>query len=263
MFTRTKQRRERFKYGLVTFAASLMMGAVMAPAALQAQNVTFAGVETVAASGLGTVYGLAQDQAGNLYVSVPDLTGTTAGLVLKIPSGTNTPVRLPGSWYQPEGLYLDQTGTLWVADSAQLNIQKISPTGSVSPFASTLNPLPVSVTLDSAGNVYACDIATSQLDEFSPSGKLLNFLGLFATMCSSATVSPGNVVYIAYPGSGLLNNAADCCNVTFSGLDLTDVKMDGAGNIWVVARGSGTIREQTPPASRRLSKPDSVGPSIC
>jgi len=99
-------------------------------------------------------------------------------------NGTGTAAR----FNYPRGLAIDSTGTIYVADSLNHAIRKISPTGVVSTFAgggtSTLGVAgsaedvgtnarfrnPTAVTVDSAGNVYVADTGNNRIRKITPDG---------------------------------------------------------------------------------------------
>lgn len=108
--------------------------------------------------------GAASDSAGNLYVTEPGLNIvrkiTPAGVV-SVLAGT---VGIAGSsdgpaaqalFSNPTGLAVDSAGNVWVADTGNSSIRKISSTGVVSTWLGSLSVSALAV--DGSGNVYADD----------------------------------------------------------------------------------------------------------
>ena len=142
---------------------------------------------------------IAMDSAGNLFV-----TERWNHCVVKVsPAGTNwvvSPVAgLPGQsgsaegtntdarFYFPEGIAVDRSGSLFVADTENYTIRKITPDGTnwiVSTIAGTagrngsadgagqdaLFYNPYSITLNPDGNVYIADAANQMIRRLAPSG---------------------------------------------------------------------------------------------
>ena len=69
-------------YKLAALATGLLFGTLLAPAALHAQSVSFAGVQTtVPASGLTSPTAVAVDAAGDVFIA------DASGFVIKVPAG--------------------------------------------------------------------------------------------------------------------------------------------------------------------------------
>ncbi|HND61621.1 MAG TPA: hypothetical protein PLB90_09105 [Opitutaceae bacterium] len=198
------------------------------------------------------------DAAGNLY-----LTDTTAGTgllqrnsytVRKItPDGTVT--TLAGTFGQsgdaegqgaaarfqyPTGIAVDRAGNVYVADTGNRVIRKITPTGFVTTFAGThyldssaqmadgLGPaarfyFPKSLAMDSAGTLFVGD--NSAIRKITPDGMVTTLAG---------NVGGG------YPATKDGNGA----NANFSGI--AGLAVDSAGNVYVSESGGNVIRKVTP-----------------
>jgi sugar lactone lactonase YvrE len=167
---------------------------------------TFAGYIGIPGSvdGVGTnarfiePQGIAIDSLGNLYVSdnntirkiAPDGTVTTIAGVYGISGtadGTGTAARFEG----PTGVAVDGQGNVFVADSDNNTIRKVTPSGVVTTVAgqagvlgsadgSAANALfssPKGIAVDGIGNIFVSDNANSTIREILPSGAVITVAG--------------------------------------------------------------------------------------
>ena len=70
----------------------------------------------------------------------------------------------------PEGLAFDASGNLYVANSYGNTIDKITPGGVVSVFASTGLNYPECLAFDSSGNLYVTILAQQHIESSTPGG---------------------------------------------------------------------------------------------
>lgn len=142
--------------------------------------------------------GVAVDASGNVYVSD---TGnqkirkiSTTGIVSTI-AGNGTVGKTDGvgssaSFNYPEGLVVDASGNIYVADTNNSVIRKITPTGTVSTYAgdgtagsvngSSITArfnYPQGVTVDASGNVYVADTRNNMIRKITPAGVVSTFAG--------------------------------------------------------------------------------------
>lgn len=157
--------------------------------------------------------GIAVDAAGNVYVA-----DTTNNLIRKItPAGVvSTLAGVVGvsGWQdgsgallnQPGGLAVDASGNLYVADTANSVIRKITPAGQVSTLAglSTIGGLkdgtgsgawfnqPRAVAVDGSGNIYVADAGNAALRKITPAGVVTTLALTAAPISSGGTGSTGS-----------------------------------------------------------------------
>jgi DNA-binding beta-propeller fold protein YncE len=92
-----------------------------------------------------------------------------------------------GQFGLPDGIAVDNGGTVWVADGANNRVQRFSSNGRFREFKALrrqhrssapgrLN-LPYDVAPDALGNVYVADTHNHRIQEFSPTGKLIRKWG--------------------------------------------------------------------------------------
>ena len=192
--------------------------------------------------------GIAIDSAGNLYVAdtanhiirkitTANIVSTLAGKALYSGSadGTGSTARFGGPW----GLAVDAAGNVFVADSGNHTIRKITPAGVVTTLAGSAGKkglvdgsgasarfsLPAGVAVDSAGNIYVADRGNNAIRKISPSGSV-------STLAGSATAGSTDGVGAA---------------ARFS--TPTGVALDRLGNVYVSDSDNATIRMITPSGS--------------
>jgi sugar lactone lactonase YvrE len=215
---------------------------------------TFAGLAGSLGSGDGTgsaasftsPQGVAVDSAGNVYVAdtgnytirkiTPSgVVSTFAGLARNSGSadGTGSAAR----FFQPAGVAVDGSGNVYVADSGNYTIRKITSAGLVSTLAGVARSLgsadgtgnaarfnnPFGVAVDSAGNVYVADTNNSTIRKITPSGVVSTLAGLAGSSGSADGVS-GAARFFQPAG----------------------VAVDSTGNVYVADTINNTIREITP-----------------
>lgn len=160
-------------------------------------------------------YGVAADSSGNVFVadtynhSIRKITPagvvtTLAGSGLRRETGAPQYYGLAGSadgladlarfWY-PEGIAIDSSGTLYVADTNNQTIRKISPAGLVSTLAGMAGvegsadgigsaarfQYPLGICLDAGGNVYVADTDNQTIRKITPAGIVSTIAGLSGT----------------------------------------------------------------------------------
>ena len=179
---------------------------------------TLAGVANQAGSddGVGSAarfdspYGIATDPSGNVFVAdrnqtirkiTPDgVVSTFAGAALQ--SGSADGAGAAARFADPSGLATDSAGNVYVADSTNCTIRKITPAGVVSTLAGA--PLtigfedgvasaarfysPNDVAVDAAGNVYVADYSNNAIRRITPDGTVTTVAG--AVRASGVRLGP-------------------------------------------------------------------------
>ncbi|MDO8542331.1 MAG: hypothetical protein Q7S40_17975 [Opitutaceae bacterium] len=270
---------------------------------------TFAGVTRTSGSNDGAAsearfnnpFGLAFGRDGNLYVadrgnhtlrriSPAGAVTTVAGLAGT--SGATDGVGADARFFGPAGITSDADGNIYLADSSNYTIRKITPDGIVSTLAGsprlggTLNgtgsaarfSLPYGVALDSSGNVYVADSNNDTIRRITPAGVVTTFAGAadqrgsvngtgsaarFFTPTAIAA-SPGGSLYVADTLNHSIRRITPAAVVTtFSGpggnFGNTDgpgtaarfnyahgLGPDGDGNLFITDTRNSSIRMVTP-----------------
>ncbi len=249
--------------GLLAFAV-IMVGAV----AVSAQNnyttpyaiTTFAGkagvLEVKDGSGTNAHFiapiDIAIDSQGNLFVTeslrTDDERNVLTGNVVRKITATGMVTTFAGSpgvvgsadgngtaarFNSPCGIAIDQSDNLYIADSENSTIRKITPAGVVTTFAgmpgqegsddgvagtARFNE-PLGVAVDEAGNVYVADHDNNTIRKITPSGVVTTLAGKAGE--SDATIDgTGSQARFFYP---------------------IDVALDSAGNVYVTEDGSDEV----------------------
>jgi sugar lactone lactonase YvrE len=175
------------------------------PTTVYGQVSTLAGSGTSGASdGFGTSasfklpFGVAVDATGNVYVGdfynnkirKISLLGAVTTLSGSGIAGATDGVGIAASFNHPSGVALDASGNIYVSDTGNNKIRKISPSGVVTTLAgsgtagatdgvgiaASFNS-PIGVSVNAAGNVYVADANSNKIRKISPSGAVTTLAG--------------------------------------------------------------------------------------
>ncbi len=204
---------------------------------------TFAGAALGGAAdtlGFNGPSGVVADAAGNIYV-----VDSGNNLVWKIkPGGTenvlagngsagalNGPA-LMASFNAPYAIAIDAEGNLYISDSGNNMIRKISTAGNVTTLAGSGSAgsangtgasasfnNPCGIAVDGAGNVYVCDASNEMIRKISPAGQVANLAG------------------------GGLTGLANGTGITARFNNPVGLAFDAEGNLYVADSGNQVIRE--------------------
>jgi sugar lactone lactonase YvrE len=186
---------------------------------------------------------LVADSGGNLYVvergaskirkiSPAGVVTTFAGNIIP---GSIDGIGTKASFLGPSGLTIDASGNLYIADTGNNKIRKISPVGVVTTVAGTgvggsvdgdrsqaSFLAPTDVAVDGSGNLYVADISNNKIRKINPSGTVSTFAG--------------SGIEGSMDGVGVLASFHYPRNIT----------IDKVGNLYVSEWGSRKIRKISP-----------------
>jgi len=192
-------------------------------------------------SDLNLPCGVAVDSSGNVYIAdlvnnlVEKVTPTGTLSIIAGTGNPGTPTEGPATssdLQYPQGVAVDSSGNVYIADTSNNLVEKVTPSGTLSIIAGTGNrgaptegPATSSdlwstqgVAVDSSGNVYIADYGNSLIEKVTPGGTLSIIAGngnfdppTAGPATSSALYGPAGVavdssgnVYIADTGNNLV-----------------------------------------------------------
>jgi len=201
--------------------------------------------------------GIAVDSAGNVYVadisadvvrriSAAGTITTVAGTGTAGFSGDNGPAQA-AQLNAPTAVALDGNGNLYIADSGNSAIRKVSGgvittiagsgvAGYANDNSDAVNALlnvPQGVATDTAGNVYIADTLNNRIRKIAGNGIITTVAGNGLTSYSGDNVG----------GTGVVKTSGDGGPATQSSVDFpTGVAVDAAGNLYIADYGNSAIR---------------------
>jgi len=193
-------------------------------------------------------YGAAVDANGNVYVAdrfVYTIRKVTpSGVVTTLAgkagfSGSTDGTGSAARFSQPSGVAVDGNGNVYVADTNNYTIRKVTPAGVVTTLAGSAGNFgstdgtgsaarfnqPGDVTVDVNGNIYVADTGNHTIRKVTPAGVVTTLAGS-AGMTGSAD-GTGSAARFNFPGG---------------------VAVDGNGNVYVSDSENFTLRKITPAA---------------
>lgn len=208
--------------------------------------------------------GITIDPAGNLYVA--DFGNDTirkitpAGIVSTIAGtrGITGTTDGPGSvalFSAPNGITIDTAGNLFVTDSDNSTIRKITPSGVVSTIAGkagkagTVDGIgtaaefsyPQGITMDSSGNLFVADSTSNAIRKIAPDGTVTTLSGTTPENIDGV----GSAAKFNFPTGIIVNNATG--NLYISDQNNNDIRLGISG-----ASGTNTITIKTQPVSQSV-----------
>jgi len=190
--------------------------------------------------------GVATDSAGNVYVAdLGNLTIrkiTPEGVVTTLAGaagvyGSNDGTGAAARFHEPRSVATDNAGNVYVADTGNDTIRKITPEGTVTTLAGTTGMqdsidgmgaaarfnFPYGVATDNAGNVYVADTGNDTIRKITPARVVTTSAGMAGA--AGSTDASGAAARFNHP---------------------TGAATDSTGNVYVADFGNVTIRKITP-----------------
>ncbi len=191
-------------------------------------------------------YGVAVDSSGNIFVADTNnhtiRKVTPAGVVTTLAGlagsdGSTDGTSSAARFTNPNGVAVDGNGNVYVADTANYTIRKITPTGVVTTLAGLAGDAgsadgtgstarftnPTGIAVDSGGNVYVADSGNDTIRKITPAGLVTTLAG--TAQISGSADGTGSAARFLFPNG---------------------IAADSSGNVYVADTGNCTIRKITP-----------------
>ena len=222
----------------------------------------------------GTVWGIGADAAGNTYLASSDLNSVfrlnPSGLVIRI-AGTTWPgfsgdggPAASAQLNDPRGVASDAAGNIFIADSRNARIRKVSPDGLVStvagaggccfsgdggPAVNAQFETPFAVAVDGAGNLFVADIYGSRVRKISSSGIISTIAG-DGSYNFSGDGGPASAAQLHAPTGVAVDPAGNLFIADYCNQRIRKVSVDGT--IATFAGGGARTGDGIPATEARL-----------
>ena len=227
---------------VTTLAGGSMNGGGMGGQDGTGSAASFSSPQGIAADRFGTVY-VADTMNNKIRKITPmGVVTTLAGGGMNMgPNMGQDGTGSAASFSNPQGIAVDGNGTVYVADTMNNKIRKITPAGVVTTLAGGGSEMggtigqdgtgtaatfsrPAGISVDGSGNLYVCDRDSNKIRKITPTGVV-------------TTIAGGSM-----NGGGMGQDGAGT-TASFSGPE--GVAVDGAGNIYVADTMNSKIRKIT------------------
>ena len=188
------------------------------------------------------------------YNSVNNLVTTIAGT--NVAGYADTSPSIDAKFNLPQGVAVSSDGNIYIADTSNNYIRKVTPQGVVTTLAGGVgvfnNPAAVAVAKD--GNIYVADSSNNLIKKVTPQGVVTTFAGgagVFNNPRGILVAKDGNI-YVADSNNNLIKKITPQGVVTtFAGgagvfNNPIGIAIDDNGNIYVADSGNNSIKKITP-----------------
>lgn len=215
---------------------------------------------------LGTIWGVATDSTGNVYLSSSDLNSVfrldSAGQLTVVAgdgragySGDGG-LAIAAQINAPRGLAVDAADNLFIADTGNGRVRKVSPDGVITtPSGATELHGPFSVAVDGSGDIFVAEFDGNQVRKISPAGAVTSVAGS-GIQGFSGDSGPAVEAQLYVPIGVAVDNAGNLYIDDYGNARIRRVSSDGT--ITTVAGGGQSRDERVPATDAQLLYPLSV-----
>ncbi len=214
--------------------------------------------------------GIAVDGAGNLYVAdsrnhrIRKI--TPAGVVTTVADGAPGPFAdgtgTAAAFNQPMGLAAEADGTVYVADTMNHRIRKVTPGGEVTTVAGSGSPTfadgagaaasfnqPQGVAVDSTGTLYVADTMNSRIRKIAP-------VGTIGELRVTWSAPAGAIVNVYVATANAAEQPTRSCNTATLSCTITGLTSGVEYTITVTATNAAGTSPASPPRRQRRTETD-------
>ena len=191
----------------------------------------------------------------NFSTAGESVNGSAGSFTIPVTLSGGTPTISPfaSGINEPAGMAFGPDGDLYVADGEDHTVDKVTPAGQVTTFASgfpgsDVFATPSDLAFNSKGDLFVADSVETTLSEVSPSGQVTTFASGFDEPDSLVFDSAGNL-YVANAGKNTVSKVTPAGKVTTfaTGLNAPNaMAIDSAGNLFVSSGEVDTVYKITP-----------------
>ena len=188
---------------------------------------------------------------GTASVIVSDLYGGSATATIPLVTAQQTlPVNYFATGIYPEGIAIDGSGNIWIANNGSNNVTVLNSSGAAL-FTPTVGSSPAGIAIDASGNAWVTNSGSGTVSELSSSGITLGTYPVYTAGASpkGIAIDKNGNIWIANSGSNsiteLNSNGYPIGTYSLGGSggycwngNGYSIAIDASGNVWVTTCGN-------------------------
>jgi len=166
-------------------------------------------------------------------------------------SGNTNGNGIAATFSNPNDVATDTAGNVYVADAFNSLIRKITPSGNVTTFASTLVNGPAGIAVNAVGIVYVSNNFDNNILKITPAGIVSVYLSSIASPFG-ITVDSNNIVYVSEQNTNTIVKITALNTSSLFATGFTTpygLAVDAINNVYVADKGANKILKITPGGS--------------